>query len=157
VKVRALVRRAFPYLVIALSGFALAYVVVFFFILPSKVIPPEVPATPHETSDTLLPVIAPMSPPQPETVVAPPISAMPPEHSLVQVPRVLGMDLNQAQILLDGAQLITVVRHDTSSFELPNTVLRQSIPAGRSVVPNDTIVITVSRFPSPSLSDSTPE
>ena len=53
---RALLRRAFPYLVIGIGGFALAYVIIFVFVLPSKIVPPKREPYNPDTASVLQPI-----------------------------------------------------------------------------------------------------
>ena len=53
---RALLRRAFPYLVIGIGGFALAYVIIFVFVLPSKIVPPARQPYSPDSANILKPI-----------------------------------------------------------------------------------------------------
>lgn len=77
----------------------------------------------------------------------PPIPEPPQSVSSVALPSLSGRDLWDAQNMLAGMELIVIVKKDTSSFELPNTVLRQSPSAGQRMFKGDTVYITVSEFP----------
>lgn len=149
-KRRAVLRRAFPYLVIGIGGFALAYVLVYMFVLPSKIIPP--PSQPYvpdssrifRTIDTAATALADPTPSQPPIEVATPKAAPP---IPVQVPDLIGMSLPDARGILNGLRLRTVVERDTSSLQPPNTILRQ-LPLSQEPVPqNGTVTLTASYFP----------
>jgi hypothetical protein len=150
VNIRAHVRRAFPYLVIAVAGFALAYVIVFVFVLPSKIVPnPKVPYTP-DSSDILLPIDSGVQPAPNAVTVAPPVmgSYAPPAAPVpVEIPDLVGMALPDARGVLNTLQLNTSVVRDTSSTNPPNTVLSQTPRAGARVSEHGIVTVTVSYFP----------
>jgi hypothetical protein len=146
--------------VIGIGGFALAYVVVFVFVLPTKIVPPapQPPATdsaqpslqPIDTGAT--PAIQPPMEPPP---VAATITESPSADTVpVPIPDLIGMSLRDARRTLDQLRLRAAVSRDTSSFQPPNTVIRQS-PAPESMIRVDgTVMITVSYFPPESPSDT---
>lgn len=141
---------ALLYVLTGIIGLALAYFVVAFFIIPddgsgnvtqsaninqSKA-DTLLPVTPAPSVDDILPEVT------GEPVAEPPASVIP-----VIIPNLVGKDLWDAQRLLDESKLVTVIRYDTSSFELPNTVVRQSPMAGQRMFRNDTVFVTISQFP----------
>ena len=158
---RARLRRAFPYLVIGIGGFALAYVVIFVFVLPSKIVPaarqPYVAdsvTTLRPIDTTVTPAIgypygAPVEPPSVTArMVAPPGDTTP-----ILAPDLTGMSLPDARGVLNSLRLRAVVSRDTSSFQPPNTVLRQHPGADSSVSVGGVVALTVSYFPR----DTTPD
>jgi len=152
VNVRALVRRAFPYLVVAVVGFAIAYVIIFVFVLPSKpgstrrqsLASDTLPVDVHAESAGILPAPNPISAP-PNLVT--PASPTSPAALPVDVPDLTGMALADARGVLNTLHLNTAVRYDTSSIQPPNTVLRQSPAAGAKVPDLGTVTLTASKFP----------
>jgi hypothetical protein len=156
VSVRALLRRAFPYIVIGIGGFALAYVVIFLFVLPSRIIPsPPTPYVP-DSSKILRPIDTGAAP---VPVEPPPVTARitqpPPEDTApMLVPDLVGMSLPDARGVLNGLRLRAVVTRDTSSFQPPNTVLRQRPAADSLTLVGGTVTLTVSYFPPDSTSDT---
>lgn len=159
---RALLRRAFPYLVIGIGGFALAYVIIFVFVLPSKIVPaPKQPYTPDssgilqpiDTSVVHLPADTGL--PQSTVPMAMPAET-PPDLGPTNVPDLVGMALADARAVLNSYRLQASVRHDTSSFQPPNTVLRQSPDAGARIASGGTVTLTVSYFPPETPAESVP-
>lgn len=159
---RALLRRAFPYLVIGIGGFALAYVVIFVFVLPSKIIPPPQPPytpgsapvlQPIDTSVVQLPADTGFS-----QVVVPMGGApeAPPDLGPTDVPDLVGMALADARAVLNSYRLQASVERDTSSFQPPNTVLRQSPEPGARIASGATVTVTVSYFPPTVPAESVP-
>lgn len=154
---RALLRRAFPYLVIGIGGFALAYVIIFVFVLPSKILPP--PRTPYigDTATALRPI---------DTAVPTPTTEPPPVQATIPVPAptaapmiapdLVGMLLPDARSVLNGLRVSVAAQHDTSSLNPPNTVLRQVPEAGASMPANGTLTLVVSYFPPETRTDSNP-
>lgn len=148
-KRRAVLRRAFPYLVIGIGGFALAYVLIYIFVLPSKILPPAAqPYVPDSSRifrpiDTAATVVAVPAPSRPTIEMATPKAAPVP----VQVPDLIGMALPDARGILNGLRLRTVVEHDTSSLQPPNTVLQQQPLSQATVPPSGTVTVTVSYLP----------
>ncbi len=152
---RARLRRAFPYLVIGIGGFALAYVVIFVFVLPSKIVPaarqPYVP----DSSTVLRPIDTtvapsngyPVGPPVEPPYVAARIVAPPEDTTPILAPDLVGMSLPDARGVLNSLRLRAVVSRDTSSFQPPNTVLRQHPGADSSVSVGGVVNVTVSYFP----------
>lgn len=146
---RAFVRRAFPYLVLAVGGFAVAYVVIFTFVLPSRVVPP--PGTPFVPDSSGIPR------PIDTTLLPPPDTAVPAMQATVPigagtvvpvaVPDVVGMALPDARMVLNGVQLDATVQRDTSSLQPPETVLRQSPAPQMTVPPKTRVLLVVSYFP----------
>lgn len=148
---RVVLRRAFPYLVIGIGGFALAYAVIYLFVLPSRFVPPpQTPFVPDSTralrpidtstvapSDTAAPIVADI----PFTTIRAPI------RTAVQLPDLTGMALPDARTILNGLRLATVVRRDTSSLQPPNTVLAQQPPPSDSMLQTATVTLTVSYLP----------
>jgi hypothetical protein len=149
---RALLRRAFPYLVIGIGGFALAYVIIFVFVLPSRIIPPPKQPAP-DTATVLQPIdTTTLPPPDTETIqqAIVPMARAPeaaPDLGPTDVPDLQGMALSDARAVLNSYRLQASVRHDTSSFQPPNTVLRQSPAAGERIASGETVTLTVSYFP----------
>ena len=157
--VRARVRRAFPYLVIAVAGFALAYVIVFVFILPSKILPgAKTPYVP-DSSQILEPIDTGIQPAPNSVAVAPPVAGdyMPPPAPIpVDVPDLVGMALPDARGVLNTLRLNTSVVRDTSSTNPPNTVLSQTPAPGTKVSEHGIVTVTVSYFPPLPDSQSSP-
>ncbi len=148
---RTRTRSALLYVLTGIIGLALAYFVVAFFIIPdedgsanstqSANLNPSkadslLPVNPAPSVDEILPEVT------GQPVAEPPTSVVP-----VIIPNLVGKDLWDAQRLLDESQLVTIIRYDTSSFELPNTVVRQSPMAGQRMFRNDTVFVTISQFP----------
>lgn len=158
---RALLRRAFPYLVIGIGGFALAYVIIFVFVLPSKIVPPKREPYNPDTVSVLQPIDTTVSPPpfEPPVPQATVPMAVPPAQTSngpVDAPDLEGMALADARAVLNSYHLQATVRRDTSSLQPPNTVLRQSPAAGTRLSPGGTVTLTVSYFPPDRSSDSSP-
>ncbi len=147
----ARIRRVIPYLFVVLGGFALAFIVTYLFVLPESQ-PDAGPATPDSarvlrpagkapSMDEIMPEVqAPDLPPD-----EPPVIPVVP----IAVPDLTGKDMWEAQQMLDRMKLVVIIRRDTNSFELPNTVVRQTPPPGQRMFPNDTVIITISQFPPP--------
>jgi hypothetical protein len=150
VKFRALLRRAFPYLVIAVAGFAIAYVVVFTFVLPTKLVPSKEQPYVPDTSELPLQGDTGVQPLPPPVTVAPPAGIYTPSPAPipVDVPDLVGMALPDARGVLNTLQLNTAVERDTSSIQPPNTVIHQSPEAGAKVSAHGTVTLTASYFPS---------
>jgi hypothetical protein len=153
---RALLRRAFPYTVIGIGGFALAYVVIFVFVLPTKIVPPPQPPYVPDSSGILRPIDTGIPRPTPEPppisariTAAPPVDATP-----ILAPDLVGLSLPDARGVLNGYRLRTVVTRDTSSFQPPNTVLRQSPPPDSLIPVGGAVTLTVSYFPPDTTSDT---
>lgn len=149
----ALLRRAFPYLVIGIGGFALAYVVIFVFVLPSKIVPPKKQPYVPDSSGILRPIDTsvvhlPADTGFPQTVVpmGMPITP-PPDEGPSTVPDLVGMALSDARAVLNSYRLSASVQRDTSSFQPPNTVLRQSPAPDERIAARGTVSLTVSYFP----------
>jgi hypothetical protein len=165
VNFRALLRRAFPYIVIGVGGFALAYVVIFIFVLPAKIVPSAPQQYVPDTATTLKPIdtgaaagitapviTAPIEPPQVTARIAepPPTDTVP-----ILVPDLIGMSLPDARGVLNALRLRSAVTRDTSSFQPPNTVIRQSpLPDSLTRV-GSTILLTASYFPKDTTADTT--
>ena len=160
---RALLRRAFPYIVIGIGGFALAYVVMFFFVLPSKIVPAAPQTETADTTSTLQPIDTGVGP-QPAPPIAAPIEPSPVAAQITEVPPgdtvpiltpdLVGMTLPDARGVLNRLRLSVAITRDTSSFQPPNTVLRQSPLADSLILVRGTVSITVSYFPTDSTSDT---
>ena len=150
---RARLRRAFPYLVIGIGGFALAYVIIFVFVLPSKIVPPARQPYSPDSSGILKPIDTsvvhlPADTGFPQATV--PMAMAPqaaPDLGPTEVPDLVGMALSDARAVLDSYRLTTNVRRDTSSFQPPSTVLRQSPAPGTRISSGGTVTVTVSYFP----------
>lgn len=159
-KHRALLRRAFPYVVIGIGGFALAYLVIYIFVLPSKIVPPVPPPHVPDSSGILLPIDTtvrlPETEPAPLPVTVPMPAAPRPQEPPVDLPDLTGMALPDARSILNGLRVRTMVTHDTSSFQPPNTVLRQSPPGGTQLPADGTVTLTVSYFPPEPPADTMP-
>lgn len=158
---RALLRRAFPYLVIGIGGFALAYIIIFVFVLPSKIVPAKRQPYNPDTVSVLQPIDTtvsppPFEPPTPQATV--PMAVPPAQASSVpsDVPDLVGMALADARAVLNSYRLQATVRRDTSSLQPPNTVLRQSPAAGTRLSPGGGVTLTVSYFPPGRATDSAP-
>ena len=156
---RALLRRAFPYIVIGIGGFALAYVVILIFVLPTKIVPsaPQPPAAPA-SSPVLQPIDTGVAQPPPMPAEPPPVTAriiQPPRDTTpVITPDLVGMALPDARGVLNSLRLRTIVTRDTSSFQPPNTVIRQNPAANLSIRPGESVTLTVSYFPPDSTSNT---
>lgn len=146
---RALLRRAFPYIVIGIGGFALAYVVIFIFVLPSKIVPPAPQPYVPDSSRILRPIdtAVPAPSPEPSPVDARIISVPPLDATPILTPDLVGLSLPDARGVLNGFRLRTAVTRDTSSFQPPNTVLRQSPLPDSLISVGGTVTVTVSSFP----------
>jgi hypothetical protein len=156
---RARLRRAFPYIVVGIGGFALAYVVIFIFVLPSKIIPPVPPPYVPDSSKIIQPIdtglLQPPGPPvEPPPVTARIIEAPPADTTPIPAPDLVGMSLPDARGVLNGLRLRSAVTRDTSSFQPPNTVLRQSPAADSLIAVGGTVSLTVSYFPQDTTSDT---
>lgn len=149
---RALIRRAFPYLVIGVGGFAIAYVIIFVFVLPARVVaPPRAPYVPDSTGiPRPIDTTGTMRPPLPidsmgATPATVPIGAGPAVP--VEIPDVTGMSLPDARSVLNALRLDAIVRRDTSSLQPPNTVLRQSPAPGTRIAARGSVTLVASYFP----------
>lgn len=166
---RALLRRAFPYLVLGICGFALAYVIVFVFVLPSRILPPE--QRPYVPDSNAVLVSRPGAEDSADIRVDTGIAAAPIQRAQsavsdaipspqqtgpVEAPDLVGMALPDARGVLNSMRLQIVVQHDTSSFQPPNTVLSQAPAAATLVQPDATITVTVSYFPLAASRDTAP-
>lgn len=155
---RALLRRAFPYIVIGIGGFALAYVVILIFVLPAKIVPPPPPQPvtpvlpaalrPIDTGTRSIPM-----PAEPAAVSAR-IIQPPADTGPIMTPDLVGMELPDARGVLNNLRLRTIVTRDTSSFQPPNTVLRQTPDANSSIHVGESVTVTVSYFPPNAASDT---
>ncbi|MGI9091480.1 MAG: PASTA domain-containing protein [Gemmatimonadaceae bacterium] len=147
---RAVLRRAFPYLVIGIGGFALAYVIIYVFVLPSNILPPAVQPYVPDSSHVFRPIDTAVTAPDAQssvTVATIPMANPKPAPLPVQMPDLSGMALPDARGILNRLRLRTIVDRDTSSLQPPNTVLRQ-LPLPQTDVPqNGTVTVTVSYFP----------
>ena len=157
---RALLRRAFPYIVIGIGGFALAYVVILIFVLPSKIVPSAPQLSTPASSPALQPIDTGIAQPTMPTPAEPPavtariIQAPPADTTPIITPDLVGMALPDARGVLNNLRLRTIVTRDTSSFQPPNTVLRQD-PAGNiSIRSGESVTLTVSYFPPDSTADT---
>lgn len=155
---RARLRRAFPYLVIGIGGFALAYVVIFVFVLPSKIVPSAPRPDTPDSSRILHPIDTGLAPPpgppiEPPSVTARIVETAPVDATPILVPDLVGMALPDARGVLNGLRLRSTVTRDTSSFQPPNTVLRQLPAADSSISIGGTVTLTVAHFPPDSTSD----
>jgi hypothetical protein len=144
--------------VIGIGGFALAYIIIYVFVLPSKIVPPpQKPYVPDTVPTAMQPIDTaalptPVEPPPMTAAAAPPPTASIP----LDVPDLTGMALPDARSVLNGMHLRATVDRDTSSFQPPGTVLRQSPAAGAKVPVNGTIRLTASYFPPERASDTMP-
>ena len=156
---RALLRRAFPYIVIGIGGFALAYVVILIFVLPTKIVPsaPQPSAAPAP-SPILRPIDTGVVQPPPMPAEPPPVTArliQPPRDTTpIITPDLVGMSLPDARGVLNNLRLRTVVTRDTSSLQPPNTVIRQNPAANLSIRVGESVTLTVSYFPPDSTSNT---
>lgn len=159
---RARLRRAFPYLVIGIGGFALAYVIIFVFVLPSKIVPPAKQPYVPDSSGILQPIdtsvvhLPPDTGFQQATVPMGMPTETPPDLGPTNVPDLVGMALADARAVLNSYRLQTSVRRDTSSFQPPNTVLSQSPESGARIASGGTVTVTVSYFPPETPAESVP-
>lgn len=159
---RALLRRAFPYLVIGIGGFALAYVIIFVFVLPSKIVPPAKQPYVPDSSGILQPIdtsvvhLPPDTGFQQATVPMGMPTETPQDLGPTNVPDLVGMALADARAVLNSYRLQASVRRDTSSFQPPNTVMSQSPEAGARIASGGTVTITVSYFPPETPAESVP-
>lgn len=159
---RALLRRAFPYLVIGIGGFALAYVIIFVFVLPSKIVPPAKQPYVPDSSGILQPIdtsvvhLPPDTGFQQATVPMGMPTETPQDLGPTNVPDLVGMALADARAVLNSYRLQASVRRDTSSFQPPNTVMGQSPEAGARIASGGTVTITVSYFPPETPAESVP-
>jgi len=159
---RALLRRAFPYLVIGIGGFALAYVIIFVFVLPSKIVPPAKQPYVPDSSGILQPIdtsvvhLPPDTGFQQATVPMGMPTETPQDLGPTNVPDLVGMALADARAVLNSYRLQASVRRDTSSFQPPNTVMGQSPEAGARIASGGTVTITVSYFPPETPPESVP-
>lgn len=156
---RARLRRAFPYIVVGIGGFALAYVVIFIFVLPSEIVPPAPAPYVPDSSRIIQPIDTGLLPPPGPPVEPPPVTAriveVPPSDTVpIPAPDLVGMSLPDARGVLNGLRLRSSVTRDTSSFQPPNTVLRQYPPADSMVAVGATVALTVSYFPPDTTSDT---
>ncbi|HEY8311035.1 MAG TPA: PASTA domain-containing protein [Gemmatimonadaceae bacterium] len=156
---RARLRRAFPYIVIGIGGFALAYVVIFIFVLPSKIVPPAPQPFVPDSSKILRPIDTGLAPPNAPPIEPPEVTAQivqPPADDTTPIlaPDLVGMALPDARGVLNGLRLRSTVSRDTSSFQPPNTVLRQSPAANAPIRVGQVVALTVSYFPTDSASDT---
>ena len=156
---RALLRRAFPYIVIGVGGFALAYVVIFIFVLPAKMVPSAPQPTIPSTMTTLAPIdtgLAPAitAPVEPQHVTAEIAEAPAADTIPILVPNLVGMSLPDARGVLNGLRLRAAVSRDTSSFQPPNTVIRQSPLPDSLIVVGNTVLLTASYFPRAGTTDT---
>jgi len=159
---RALLRRAFPYLVIGIGGFALAYVIIFVFVLPSKIVPPAKQPYVPDSSGILQPIdtsvvhLPPDTGFQQATVPMGMPTETPQDLGPTNVPDLVGMALADARAVLNSYRLQASVRRDTSSFQPPNTVMSQSPQSGARIASGGTVTITVSYFPPETPAESVP-
>jgi hypothetical protein len=145
--------------VIGIGGFALAYVVIFVFVLPTKIVPPAPQPYAADTVASLQPIdtgmtqtiAPPVEPPQVAAQIteAPPLDTVP-----ILTPNLVGMSLPDARGVLNGLRLRSAVTRDTSSFQPPNTVLRQSPLPDSLILIRGTVTLTVSYFPPASTPDT---
>jgi len=163
VNFRALLRRAFPYIVIGIGGFGLAYVVMFVFVLPSKIVPSAPQTQTFDTAASVQPIdtgvapqaAQPVAPPAEPSPVTAQITEAPPDDTIpIVTPDLVGMSLPDARGALNRLQLRVAISRDTSSFQPPNTVLRQSPAADSLIMVRGTVSITISYFPPDSTSDT---
>lgn len=160
---RALLRRAFPYIVIGIGGFALAYVVIFVFVLPSKIVPSAPQTESFDTASSLQPIdtgvapqaAQPIAPPVEPSPVAAQITEAPPDDTVpILTPDLVGMALPDARGVLNRLRLRVAISRDTSSFQPPNSVLRQSPLPDSLILVRGIVSITVSYFPPDSTADT---
>ena len=155
---RALLRRAFPYIVIGIGGFALAYVVILIFVLPTKVVPSAPQPSAPASSPAFQPIDTAVTQPPPMPAEPPPVNAriiQPPRDTTpIITPDLVGMTLPDARGVLNNLRLRTVVTRDTSSFQPPNTVIRQDPAANSPITAGESVTLTVSYFPPDSTSNT---
>ena len=155
---RAGLRRIVPYVVIVVTSFTLAYLVIY--IVLARTSPIHATDLARDTASAAAAsdsVIAEADTPPPLPSVAADTTALTPENQItpttVEVPSVMGMSLDDARGVLADRHLAIVVRHDTNSFQPPNTILKQSPAAGQTVLSNSAVMVTASAFP-PQTGDS---
>jgi eukaryotic-like serine/threonine-protein kinase len=173
--VRGLARRLFPYVIVATAGFLAAYLVVFFFVFPTDVIPderkvPNVVGLPFDKAVQSLDSAGfrarqgqrRYNSTQPPEVV---LAQTPPAGSIEQkaadvvldvsagqrtgeVPRVIGQTAQQAQVAIENAGLdVAEIREQVS--ERPRGEVLAVLPAeGENVQIPSGIIVTVSSGPS---------
>lgn len=151
---RARLRRAFPYIVIGIGGFALAYVVIFVFVLPSKIVPPAQHPYVPDSSNVLRPIDTALAPTQEPAPVDARLVQPPRDTTPIITPDLVGMSLPDARGVLNSLRLRVRVTRDTSSFQPPNTILRQTPAADSAISVDGTVTVTVSYFPPDSTSDT---
>ena len=148
--VHAGLRQSVPYLIVIVTSFAFAYLLIY--IVLAQTSPIHASDAPRQTADDVAASdnAASDTPPPLPTVPAD-TTPMAPENSItpttVEVPSVMGMSLDDARAILTDHHLAIVVRHDTNSFQPPNTILHQSPDAGQTVLTNSAVMLTASVFP----------
>jgi hypothetical protein len=144
--------------VIGIGGFALAYVVIFVFVLPAKMVPPTQRPYVPDTPAVLRPIDTGTAPPEVPVEPSPVTDAIsqPPaiDTTPIPAPDLVGMSLPDARRVLNSLRLRPIVTRDTSSFQPPNTVLRQSPAADSLVLVGASVTITASYFPPDSTADT---
>ena len=157
-KSRALLRRAFPYLVIGIGGFALAYVIIFVFVLPSRIVPRAAPAYVPSTNPALQPIDTQPHAPADSTPIFPAGNGIAAHTGGTRTlaPDLVGMSLPDARTILNSDRLRTIVQRDTSSLQPPNTVIRQIPAGGASLASDATVTLVVSMLPPIVPSDTMP-
>ncbi len=69
-----------------------------------------------------------------------------PEVVMVTMPNVIGVEINSARGTLEGLNLmVSEVREEFSNEYVENYIINQSVPAGREVAENTSIVLTISK------------
>jgi beta-lactam-binding protein with PASTA domain len=88
----------------------------------------------------------------------PPVNARiiqaPRDTTPIITPDLVGMTLPDARGVLNNLRLRTVVTRDTSSFQPPNTVIRQDPAANSPITAGESVTLTVSYFPPDSTSNT---
>lgn len=138
-------------LVPGIAGLILGLLLVNIYILPPAPIVTAELGPPPPRTQPAQPVLPVTSEPSFEDIAPEyrgvPIPDPPQNVRPTPLPTLVGRDLWDAQTLLNPLNLTIIVRKDTSSFELPNTVLRQTPSAGQRMFRGDTVYLTVSEFP----------
>ncbi|MEO6777830.1 MAG: PASTA domain-containing protein, partial [Gemmatimonadaceae bacterium] len=143
-----------------IGGFALAYVVIFVFVLPSRIVPAAPQPYVPDSTGIMRPIDTTLNPPPPP--IEPPIVGArliepPPEDAApILTPDLVGMSLPDARGVLNGFRLRSAVARDTSSFQPPNTVLSQSPLPDSLIHIGETVRLIVSYFPRDSTADTMP-
>jgi hypothetical protein len=129
------------------------------FVLPAKIVPSAPQLSTPASSPALQPLDTGIAQPIPTPAEPPPVTARiiqapPADTTPVITPDLVGMALPDARGVLNNLRLRTIVTRDTSSFQPPNTVLRQDPAANSSISAGESVTLTVSYFPPDSTADT---